>query len=280
MARAEVHIWVIDVDDESAVHQALGCLPAAERDRLGARAQPHRRRALCANAALRILTAAASTGALPLPELAPDSRGQQVLHAWARGPLPGLYGGAPTSRPRQEDRLPPGLPGGTAMHRIHVSLSHAGRYAAVALSTAGPVGVDIEETEPMPDRERFARGILAGAERSDWAALPGNARDTAVIRAFTRKEALLKALGVGLAGGLREVITGLGPGPARLRALPQVPARPAPGPSRTSTRRPAWPAPSRCAPPGPLSTATAPPSPPCCARPSPAHPRHPGPPRP
>ena len=223
MARAEVHVWVIDVDDESAVHQALGCLPAAEQDRLGARAQPHRRRALCANAALRILTAAASTGALPLPELAPDSRGQQVLHAWARGPGPGPYGGAPANRLRQ-DRLPPGipggLPGGVVAHRIYVSLSHTGAYAAVALSTAGPVGVDIEETEPMPDRERFARGILAAAERSDWAALPDNARDTAVIRAFTRKEALLKALGLGLEGGLREVATGLRPGPARLRALP------------------------------------------------------------
>jgi 4'-phosphopantetheinyl transferase len=188
VARSEVHVWVIDVDDESAVPQALNCLPPAERDRLGKRAQPHRRRALCANAALRILTAAACAGTLPLPELAPDARGRQVLRA-----------GAP----------------------LHVSLSHAGAHAAVALSAAGAVGVDIEETEPLPDRERFARGILAAAERADWAALPEGARDTAVVRAFTRKEAVLKALGLGLEGGLRDVATGLLGGPARLRALPE-----------------------------------------------------------
>lgn len=235
MARAEVHVWLIDVDDESAAHRALDCLPAAEQLRLLARAQPHRRRALCANAALRILTAAASTGALPLPELAPDSRGQQVLHAGPDGPAPASAGALPLAELAPESRRqrwPSGLApahqpwaraqlSGAGGWRLHVSLSHAGAYAAVALSTAGPVGVDIEETEPLPDRERFARGILAAAERFDWAALPENARDSAVIRAFTRKEAVLKALGLGLAGGLREVAAGVRPGRARLHALPE-----------------------------------------------------------
>ncbi|MBV2156573.1 alpha/beta fold hydrolase [Kitasatospora sp. SUK 42] len=173
----------------------MSCLPASEQDRIGARAQPHRRRALCAHAALRILASAATTGTPPLPELAPDSRGKPTLR--------GRDG-----RPR----------------RLRVSLSHAGAYAAVSLCAEGPVGVDIEAVDRLPDRERFARGIMSRAERDAWQAVPEHARDTEVIRAFTRKEAVLKALGTGLAGDLRQVATEPGPTwgdqPVRLRRLP------------------------------------------------------------
>ncbi|MDN3259864.1 alpha/beta fold hydrolase [Streptomyces sp. CSDS2] len=180
------------VDDTYAARRARHCLPTAERDRLAARLEPHRHRAECANAALRILAAHASTGALPLPQLAPDARGKPLLTAW---------GGA-----------------GTRRLGLHVSLAHAGPYAAVALSGAGPVGVDIEDTAPLPDQERFARGILADREHAEWSVLAGHQRAAAVIRAFTRKEAVLKALGTGLAGGLREVATALrGPSGDRVR---------------------------------------------------------------
>jgi medium-chain acyl-[acyl-carrier-protein] hydrolase len=211
VARAEIHVWLVNVDDDTATRRAARYLPPAERDRLGARAQPHRRRALCAHAALRILAAAASTGALPLPELAADARGKPVLDAWGR-----QEGG--TRGAAEADT-----------YRLQVSLSHAGAYAAVALSTAGPVGVDIEGTPPLPDRERFARGILSAAEYDDWRRVPEEDRDTAVMRAFTRKEALLKALGTGLAGGLRQVATELDAPPGgrvRVREVPGGAGRP------------------------------------------------------
>lgn len=203
MARAEIHVWLVDVDDGTAAETAAHCLPPAERERLGARAEPHRRRALCAHAALRVLAAAAAGGLLPLPELAPDALGKPVLDAWAAGP-----------------RGPEGSP----PRRLEVSLAHTGAYAAVALCTTGPVGVDIEDADPLPDRERFARGILSDAELHDWRTVPEGARDAVVALAFTRKEAVLKALGTGLAGGLRQVATDLGTAPggrARVREVPE-----------------------------------------------------------
>jgi 4'-phosphopantetheinyl transferase len=187
-----VDVWLVDVDDAPAAHHAALCLPPAERRRLSARAEPHRRHALCANAALRILAARAAGGVLPLPQLGHDPRGKPVL---------------------------------AGRHPLQLSLSHAAGHAAVALGAAGPVGVDIEDCAPLPDRERFARGILADGERRDWQGLPDAARDTAVAAAFTRKEAVLKALGTGLAGGLRQVATDLrtappGGGAVLLRGLP------------------------------------------------------------
>jgi 4'-phosphopantetheinyl transferase len=73
--------------------------------------------------------------------------------------------------------------------RWHFSLSHAEDRVVVALSSVGPVGVDVESTR---------------SEIDDLAALVLHASEPPVagedlLRVWTRKEALLKATGEGLA---------------------------------------------------------------------------------
>jgi 4'-phosphopantetheinyl transferase len=100
----------------------------------------------------------------------------------------------------------PWLPGGPAF-----SLSHGGGLGLCAVSTAGAVGVDLEPLRPVPDADGLARRYLPEVEDREHVAAAGRAgtaggaasRDEAFLRGWTRREAYLKALGVGLveAGG-------------------------------------------------------------------------------
>jgi 4'-phosphopantetheinyl transferase len=202
---SEVHVWLVDVDDDAAARQALHYLPAEERVRLSAMLQPHQRRGICAQAALRILAGAATTGTPPLPELVRGWNGKPILLAW------GLHD---TGKPRMAAgpmaRIR-GVDTGADARAVHVSLSHSGAIAAVALTTAGITGVDVEQLRHLPDGEAMARSSMSKFEYLQWRVTRESRRNVAVFRAWTRKEAVLKALGTGLGGGLRSVSAPLEP---------------------------------------------------------------------
>jgi len=86
--------------------------------------------------------------------------------------------------------------GGSA--RLHFNLSHSGPLLAVALSTAGPVGVDVEVVEPLRDMERVAARVFSEEEWRPAGALGDAARLRYFYRLWTLKEAVLKYLGTGL----------------------------------------------------------------------------------
>jgi 4'-phosphopantetheinyl transferase len=90
---------------------------------------------------------------------------------------------------------------------LHVSLSHADGVVAAALAWDAPVGVDVERLRPLPDRGALARTALAAGEREAVDALPPERRDAQLLRFWTRKEAVAKALGSGLATQLRGIVT-------------------------------------------------------------------------
>lgn len=92
-------------------------------------------------------------------------------------------------------------------HGLHVSLSHAEAVVAAALSWDGPVGVDVERLRPLADRAALTRAALCEAERQAVEDLPEPIRDAQVLRFWTRKEAVAKALGTGLATNLRAIVT-------------------------------------------------------------------------
>jgi 4'-phosphopantetheinyl transferase len=108
---------------------------------------------------------------------------------------------------------------------LHVSLSHGRGVVAVALTTVGPVGVDVEALRSLPT-VGLARRFFA-VEEADWVReCPAGERDAAFLGLWTCKEAMGKALGTGLrAGGMRRGVPVAlrrpvdGAGPAVLRPL-------------------------------------------------------------
>lgn len=67
------------------------------------------------------------------------------------------------------------------------------------------VGVDVEAAGELGDERRLAERIASDVEREALGALGGDARRTAMLRLWTRKEAYLKATGEGIGAGLRRI---------------------------------------------------------------------------
>lgn len=82
--------------------------------------------------------------------------------------------------------------------RCSFSLSHSGDHALVALADDEEIGVDLEAVHALPDVQALSARCLGPRERFAFAATPEAERELAFLRAWTRKEACLKALGTGL----------------------------------------------------------------------------------
>ena len=91
---------------------------------------------------------------------------------------------------------------------LKVSLSRAGRLVAVAVTFAGPVGVDIESAEAVA-RSSFDDVAFGAAERASLLELEDSAADWARAALWTSKEAALKATGTGLRSDLRALSVSL-----------------------------------------------------------------------
>ncbi|MEH8151542.1 4'-phosphopantetheinyl transferase superfamily protein [Aeromonas caviae] len=90
-------------------------------------------------------------------------------------------------------------------HHWQFNLSHSGDWLVLALCREGPLGVDIEmglRRRPiLPLAERF----YAPGEYLWLRTLPVQEQDSAFYRLWSRKEAVLKAHGAGIAAGLEKV---------------------------------------------------------------------------
>jgi len=82
--------------------------------------------------------------------------------------------------------------------RYATSLSHSGSWVAIAICADVTVGVDIERSPARMALDELMPLICTPAEMADLARLPTQARETGLLKLWTRKEALLKAFGVGL----------------------------------------------------------------------------------
>ena len=92
--------------------------------------------------------------------------------------------------------------------RISFSLSHSGSFAVIALTDGGVrIGVDVEQVRPRRRLGALAARVLNDDEHAAWLALgeDGDEQLRAFLRAWTAKEAYLKALGIGIATRLRDV---------------------------------------------------------------------------
>ena len=91
---------------------------------------------------------------------------------------------------------------------VRFNLSHSGDHAVLATSFDVEVGIDIENR--AIDTQRIAGLVLAEGEMKAFAALPPDEQEAAFLRAWTRKEAVLKAVGCGLTLDPCAVEVGLG----------------------------------------------------------------------
>ncbi|GAB3720020.1 4'-phosphopantetheinyl transferase family protein [Nocardiopsis oceani] len=86
-----------------------------------------------------------------------------------------------------------------------ISVSHSGEWVVLALSSGAPVGVDVERVSDTRDLAGLAGYTLADTEQEAWRELSDEGQIGAFFGYWARKEALLKATGLGLSGGLRRV---------------------------------------------------------------------------
>ena len=100
---------------------------------------------------------------------------------------------------------------------LEFNMSHSDEAVVIAVSSAGPIGIDIEAIRSMRDRDEIARGTFAPGEVERLHALDEASRTDGFFRCWTRKEAFVKALGDGLNHSLDRFEVSLGPDePARL----------------------------------------------------------------
>jgi 4'-phosphopantetheinyl transferase len=165
---------------------ALALLSASERERMERFCfERHRRLYGRSHAALRLLIAR-YVGASPASLLiAPDANGRPLLAS----------------------------PAG----RLHFNLSHSGEAALFAVSCSAAVGVDVEVVRDVPDFAAIARRHFAPTEVEFLLGLAPEERLGGFYVTWTRKEAFVKALGLGLSFPLDAFCTGRPDGRPDLR---------------------------------------------------------------
>lgn len=165
----EVHLWLIDLDQPEEQRATLGAaLDAGERARAARFLQRrHQDRFTVGRGALRVLLA--SYLATP-PET-----------------LRLVYG------PHGKPGLAEGDDG------LRFNLSHSDRWAVLGVARGSEIGVDIEAARDMVDMAAVARRTFSARENRALAALPADAYRRGFYACWTRKEALVKAAGVGFA---------------------------------------------------------------------------------
>lgn len=128
---------------------------------------------------------------------AADREALTLAYALHRTLLGHVLGYAPCDVPiGRDDAGCPSLPQYLA---VSTSLSHAGRRAvAVAITRTGPVGVDLEEAGRAVVMAEIAEQVCHPDDTAALTFIGGQVTNDAMLALWVRKEAFLKAAGIGL----------------------------------------------------------------------------------
>jgi 4'-phosphopantetheinyl transferase len=100
---------------------------------------------------------------------------------------------------------------------LSFNLSHSGAAGLLAVGLRGELGVDLEEYRPGKGDEEVAKQYFSRREVARFRAVPQPLRTQAFLNCWTRKEAYIKARGMGLSIPLDSFDVSLTPGePAAL----------------------------------------------------------------
>jgi 4'-phosphopantetheinyl transferase len=83
---------------------------------------------------------------------------------------------------------------------LQFNVSHSAGIGLIAVGRTQALGVDVEQLRPIAEAERIVANYFTPSELTEFRALADEAKAQAFMRGWTRKEAILKGLGVGLAG--------------------------------------------------------------------------------
>lgn len=82
--------------------------------------------------------------------------------------------------------------------KLSFNLAHSGKLALYGITLARAIGVDIEQIRPEFASEEIARHFFSKGEAGRLLSIPANDRPKAFFDCWTRKEAFVKAKGLGL----------------------------------------------------------------------------------
>jgi 4'-phosphopantetheinyl transferase len=125
------------------------------------------------------------------------------------------------TRPESIDLVsgPRGKPA-LACSGLHFNVSHSEDIAVYAFSRRGEVGVDVEAIRRFREADDIAARTFSRRENEAYVALEPRLKPLGFFNCWTRKEALVKAVGHGLSMPLDDIEVTLAPGePAKLLRL-------------------------------------------------------------
>jgi 4'-phosphopantetheinyl transferase len=169
LARYECRVWWATIADSGPHLEPL--LSAEEHARWRAYVQPDDRLRFLTGAAVLRRAAAGCLSVDPV-QLRVDRRCRRC--------------GAQHGKPRLPEHP-----------ELDVSVAHTGKQVVVALARGPRIGVDVERIRDV-DVDGLARSAFASDEAAELAAMPAGERTQAFFRLWTRKESIVKALGVGI----------------------------------------------------------------------------------
>jgi 4'-phosphopantetheinyl transferase len=103
------------------------------------------------------------------------------------------------------------------IHPLNFNLAHSGSLALYAFTRVGEIGVDLERIRSEFTGDDIAQRFFSAAEVARLNELSAELRHEAFFNCWTRKEAFIKAIGIGLSLSLDQFDVTLGPAePAEL----------------------------------------------------------------
>jgi 4'-phosphopantetheinyl transferase len=128
-----------------------------------------------------------------------------------------ILGGYADSDPKAlvfhySEKEKPSLSPAKSGRQIEFNVTHSGNVALLAFTQGRDVGVDVEKVRQDFEHEAIARRFFSEQEQRQLAALAPDERYSGFFRCWTRKEAYIKAQGVGLSLPLDQFDVSLSPG--------------------------------------------------------------------
>jgi 4'-phosphopantetheinyl transferase len=187
------------------------------------RSPPPRGKVLCWRVAAHAIAPAGREMLFGLLDAGEQARADRFLRQEDRDSFTAAHGAVRLLLGQMLDRAPSGIefiegefgkPRLAGAGDIDFNMSHSGGIVLIALTWRQPIGVDVELVRPVPERAAIVRRNLHPGEAADLSRFDAGEAEGAFFRCWSRKEAVVKALGRGLSLDLDRYRVACAPGAA------------------------------------------------------------------